>query len=60
MSVRWVDEDEVIDIWPYVIAILKLIGTVLWTTLRIMIIVFLALVLGGFRGAAVSRKQPSS
>lgn len=44
----------------HVFVILKLIGTVLWTVLRIMIIIFLALVLGGFRGAAVSRKQPSS
>ena len=35
--------------------VLKFIGLVLWTIVRICLIIFLALVLGGFRGAAQSK-----
>jgi uncharacterized membrane protein len=38
-----------------VLDVLKFIGLVLWTIVRICLIIFLALVLGGFRGAAKSR-----
>jgi hypothetical protein len=44
-----------------IIAILKIIGSALWALFRISIIVFAALVLGGFRGAAKSKvKSPGS
>jgi len=35
--------------------VLKLVGRIIWTMTRITIIIFLALVLGGFKGAAQSK-----
>lgn len=41
--------------WQHVLTILKFIGLVLWTIVRICLITFFAIVLGGFRGAAKSK-----
>ena len=54
MSRVWRDDDEFVD-WTPALTILKFIGLVIWTIVRICLIMFLALVLGGFRGAAKSK-----
>lgn len=40
--------------------VLKLIGRILWTAVRICLTIFLAIVLGGFRGASKARMSSSS
>lgn len=57
MSAKWVDDNEA-ELRPaaeQALVILKFIGLVLWTIVRICLIMFLAIVLGGFRGAAKSK-----
>jgi hypothetical protein len=46
--------------WADVFAVLKFIGRLLWTAVRICLIIFLAIVLGGFRGASKARMSSRS
>jgi hypothetical protein len=40
--------------------VLKLIGRIVWTVLRICLTIFLAIVLGGFRGASQAKMSSAS
>ena len=61
MSRVWLDEDERSRIdWAVVLEVVKFIGRLIFTVLRIVFIIFMALVIGGFRGASKAKMTSRS
>ena len=51
----WIDNDEPRFDWTIVLDVLMFIGRLLWTLTIILVNIFLAIMLGGFRGAMRSK-----
>ena len=50
----WIDDESRFD-WTIVLDVLRFIGRLLWTLTIILVTIFLAIMLGGFRGAMRSK-----